>query len=144
MIVIDPGVGYRYKLSSQNGDKIRLDNKSDDGDDVASGVGSILTGSGNKFTLYGSFSGKSEGVNYTTIEVISGEKTATVIKDFKDAFIIKSKTGDDFDAVLLPVGTGRIWYEADSLASTISTFRMQQVLTSAKGAHGKMSVFFRK
>ena len=54
--------------------------------------------------------------------------------DFGIRFIINGKTGDDNNTVLIPVGTGRVFYDGDYISGISSTFRLAApLLTSFSG-----------
>ena len=55
---------------------------------------------------------------------MSGEITATGIKNLQYAFIVKEKTGDTDNSVLIAVGKGRIWRDQDALSTPTSGFRI--------------------
>lgn len=114
---------YKYRFSGQADNKVMLDYKNTGNSDVANGLGSFLSGSGNQFTLFSETVGVSGGVNYKSVTIISGELTATGVKNFQHSFVITQKTGDETNTVLIPVGTGRIWKDGDGMASFTSSYR---------------------
>lgn len=114
---------YKYRFSGQVGDKVQLDYKNSAGSDAGNGLGSYLSGSGNMFTLFAEVEGVASGISYKQVLIISGEVTATGVKNFQQSLVITQKTGDDNNTVLIPVGAGRIWKDGDALASFTSVYR---------------------
>jgi hypothetical protein len=116
---------YSFKFSGQNADDVKLDFKQTGASTLeGSGITSFLAGSGNKFTLFGEITGKSLGVGYKQLAVLSGEITPTGIKDFQYAFVFTSKDGDTSNSILIPVGKSRVWIDGDGLADKAGTFRL--------------------
>lgn len=113
---------YRYKLYEQKGDEVKIDYKNT-GTDSGSGIGGFLSGEGKKFSLFSELSGTASGIPYKHLTIISGEMTSTGIKDFQYAFVMKEKTGDASNSILIATGKSRIWIDGDSLASKVETFR---------------------
>lgn len=112
---------YRYKFYDQKKDEVKVDYKQTA--DNGTGIGAFLSGSGNKFTLFAELAGVGSSVPYKQLTVISGEVTDKGIKDFQFAFVMKEKTGDSTNTVLIATGKSRIWIDGDSLASKVETFR---------------------
>lgn len=119
---------YRYKFYSQDARllSIKCDFKSEKGSDTGVGVGSFISGYGNKFTIFSEEVGVSSNIPYKRISIFSGEITSSGIKDFQKAFIIKEKTGDDNNTKLIPVGTGRVFVDGDGLASKTNVYGGRQ------------------
>lgn len=113
---------YRYKFYEQKGDEVKVDYKNV-GTDSGSGIGAFLSGSGKKFSLFAELSGTAAGIPYKHLTVISGEMAGNGIKNFQYAFVLKEKTGDASNSILMPTGKSRIWIDGDSLASKVETFR---------------------
>jgi hypothetical protein len=113
---------YRYKLYEQKGDEVKIDYKNT-GTDTGSGIGGFLSGSDKKFSLFAELSGTASGIPYKHLTVISGEIEGSGIKNFQYAFVMKDKTGDESNSILIATGKSRIWIDGDSLASKVETFR---------------------
>lgn len=126
---------YKYQFYNQSGTKIYVNYKNEMSTDVGSGVGAILHGENNNFSLFYKFTGTAQGVPYTMAGVISGTYTSTGIKDFKIGFILTNKTGDQDNTILEPVNTGRVWYDGNNLASISSAYKMahQALINQAEG-----------
>ncbi|HTN47692.1 MAG TPA: hypothetical protein VL098_15185 [Flavipsychrobacter sp.] len=114
---------YKYKMYDQTAGDVKIDYKQIGGSDEGNGVGSFISGTGNKFSIFSELAGTSGSVSYTHVAVISGEITADGIKDFQYGFILTKKTGDDNNTVLIPVGSSRIWDDGDNLADKAAEFK---------------------
>ena len=101
---------YTYKFYEQTSDNGSVKVAYKSGTDNATGLGSVVAGNGSKFTI---FSELSTTAGNTVINIISGEITASGIKDWQDSYVNKST----LDKV-------RIFKDGDGLASATSTFRM--------------------
>lgn len=115
---------YKYKFYDQTGGNVKVDYKQPSASDHGSGLGSFISGSGNKFSIFSESNGGTSSIEYTTVSVISGELTSTGIKDFQYGFIFTKKTGDDGDVNYIPKGKSRVWIDGNALADKVSTFRM--------------------
>lgn len=113
---------YKFKLYDQSGDEVKIDVKQSS--ETATGLGSYVSGFGNKFTIFAQTKGVQSGIQNTQLLVISGELSNDGIIDFQYAFTFTAKTGDTSNSVLIPVGKSRIWEDGDKLASKTSSFRM--------------------
>jgi len=108
---------YIYHIYNQSGSNVTIDWRQNGGADVATGLGSFISGSGNSFTLFCQSSGVSTGISYKIVTIISGTITSTGIADFQTAFVLTDKTGDSSNSYLLPIGEGRIWKDGNGLAT---------------------------
>jgi len=108
---------YTYKFYDQNNEKltVNIDYTIDGGSDVAKGVGSFISGSGDKFSAFFVTEGVSKGINYKSLTIVSGRKTATGIVDWTDMLRLTQKDPDPTKQ-LIDVGGTRIFKEDDSLA----------------------------
>ncbi|MBC3786261.1 hypothetical protein [Spirosoma utsteinense] len=113
---------YKFKFYDQSGDEVKLDVKQSS--ETATGLGSYVSGFGNKFTIFAETKGVQSGIQNTQLSVISGELSNDGIINFQYAFTFTAKTGDASNSVLIPVGKARIWEDGDKLASETSSFRM--------------------
>ena len=107
---------YRYKFYEQNGIKITTDYIAE-GDrrfDIATGEGTIISGSGNKFTVYMKVKGNNGGALYKEAKVFSGEITPEGIRNIQMGLCIVEK--DDPKGELIPVGGIRVFNNESSLA----------------------------
>lgn len=104
---------YRFKFYDQNGVEVKTSYTSD-GDDIASGEGSIISGAKNKFTAYLRINGGSNGATYKIATIISGEISTEGIRNLEIGLCMIEK--NDPDDVLMDVGTIRIWADRDKFA----------------------------
>ena len=103
---------YRFKFYDQQNIKVKTSYISDD--DTASGQGSIISGSGNKFTAYLRVNGSTSLATYKMAIVISGEISSEGGKDFKLGICMIEK--DDPTKDLMDIGTIRVWVDQDKFA----------------------------
>ena len=121
-----------YKFSNQNTGKftVRVDYADTHGGDVGTdSTATYISGSGKLFTIFAQSSGVESGINYTNLEVISGEVASGGIANFQLTDYLASK-GADPTTKLEPAGSTRIFYDSD-LLSTPYTGTI--VLNSLKG-----------
>ncbi len=121
---------YTYKFYNQNNDDltVAIDYKIDGKTDTASGVGSFLSGSGNKFSAFFVTKGVARGINYKSVTIISGSKTADGIVDWTDCLRIMEKDPDP-TKILIETGGTRIFKEDDAIANTASTVAGKKTLS---------------
>lgn len=113
---------YKFRFYDQAGDDLKLDIKQSN--ETATGLGSFVSGFGNKFTIFAQTEGVQSGIENTQLSVISGEVSANGIINFQYAFTITAKTGDTQNDTLIPVGKARVWEDGDQVANKTTTFRM--------------------
>ncbi|MGV3560273.1 hypothetical protein [Larkinella arboricola] len=134
--IIDDGAYKFYQQTTTN--SITYDFKYANGANPGIGNGALIAGNGNDFTVFSEESGVSTNngvsISYKTLAIISGELTSSGIRDFHYAFIIKEKTGDDSNKILIPVNTGRIWNDGDQLAIRTNSFRLQTTFKATNKA----------
>ena len=108
---------YRFKFYDQVGTRVKTDyvNEAFINEEQATGRGTIISGSGNKFTAYLDMNIIDSGIKTRDVSVLSGEITPNGIKDFQYGFLKIEKTGD-FQNKLVPERTIRIWVSKDKLA----------------------------
>ena len=123
----DKVVDYTYKFFEPSADNttIKVSYKTNIGDN-ATGLGSVVAGSGNKFTVFSELS-TSGGVVY--INIISGEMTSTGIKDWQDSYVLKTE-----------LEKNRIYKDGDGFSELKTTFRLaaseetkKEIVLSGKG-----------
>jgi hypothetical protein len=121
----DKVVDYTYKFFEPSADNttIKVSYKSSTGD--ATGLGSVVSGNGNKFTI---FSELTSTLGNVYINIISGEITSTGIKDWQDSYVLKSE-----------LEKNRIWKDGDGFSELKTSFRLaaseveQEPNTGSKG-----------
>jgi hypothetical protein len=106
----DKVVDYTYKFFEPSSDNttIKVSYKSSVGD--ATGLGSVVAGNGNLFTIFSELTSSSGNVY---INIISGEITSTGIKNWQDSFVLKSE-----------LTKNRIWKDGDGFSESKSSFRL--------------------
>ena len=62
---------YKFRFYDQVGDEVKLDFKQSN--ETATGLGSYVSGFGNKFTIFAQTKGTQSGIDNTQLSVISGE-----------------------------------------------------------------------
>lgn len=113
---------YKFRFYDQVGDEVKLDFKQSS--ETATGLGSFVSGFGNKFTIFAQTKGVQSGIQNTQLSVISGEIGSDGIINFQYAFTFTEKTGDASNSILIPVGKSRIWEDGNQLASKTNAFRI--------------------
>jgi len=83
---------------------------------AGSGLGSFITGSGNKFSVFTEISGTSSGYPYKSVEIRSGEITATGIKNYYMSGIITEDA-----PTTIKRGQGRLYYDKDGFSEKLSS-----------------------
>lgn len=116
--------GYTYRFSNQTADNnfVEIDYKNGGGD-TGSGLGAFLSGNGNLFSIFAEVTGRSNGVDYVMLKIISGEITSNGIKNFQESLYMKEKSEGSGAGQLIPVNTGRIWFENDFISESRSSYR---------------------
>ena len=85
-------------------------------DDTATGLGAFISGDKDCFSVYVRVDGSADGCNYASPIIYSGCLADEGIEGFSLGLIMKSKQGDNCDA-LMPEGAARIIKEQDGLAA---------------------------
>lgn len=114
---------YKYRFANQTADAITVSKKNYSETDTASGIAGYISGSGNAFTIFGKISGVSNSTPYTEVMIVSGTMTPSGIADMQYGFIVTAKTGDLSNTAIIPVGTGRVFYDGDELSEYLTSFR---------------------
>lgn len=132
---------YKFKLYNQSGNTINVSLKDVSGNysDTANGIAAYISGTDNSFTIFGQISGVASSIPYTEVIIISGIKTASGIQNMQEGFVMTSKTGDNFNSVLIPVGTGRTFYDEDFISGTSAFFRMPGLKSIIQTTAGSLS-----
>ncbi len=111
-------VDYTYDFYDQSSDgEISMDYEAPEANDVAEGVGAFISGSKNCFSIFIDTTGVANGCHYKTPSVISGCLSSDGITEWRNAFIMREKSGDNCDQ-LIPEGHRRIISETDDLAES--------------------------
>ena len=112
--------GYQYRFYDQKGVNVKTDYENKDFfvQEKALGKGTIISGSGNKFTVFMEVDGEHVGeATYKNLALLSGEVTPQGIKNFKYGFYMMQK--DDPYNKLMPVGATRIWFDNDFISERL-------------------------
>ena len=81
------------------------------GAETASGLGSVISGTGNNFTVYTAITGTLDGYQFKTVEIYSGEITATGIKNFYHTIIMVEPTPET-----ILIDQARLFYDQDGFS----------------------------
>lgn len=105
----DKAVNYKYRFYEQNGVKLKSDYRAlkFGVNDIATGSGAIISGSGNTFTVFLNHAAHTEGVKNNDITLISGEITPEGIKDLVLTLTVTEK--EDTNNQIMKVGVYRIF-----------------------------------
>ncbi|EEK15522.1 hypothetical protein CAPGI0001_0754 [Capnocytophaga gingivalis ATCC 33624] len=105
----DKAVNYKYRFYQQNGVKLKSDYRAlkFGVNDIATGSGAIISGSGNNFTVFLNHAAHTEGVKNNDIILISGEITPEGIKDLLLTLTVTEK--EDTNNQIMKVGVYRIF-----------------------------------
>ena len=105
----DKAVNYKYRVYQQNGVKLKSDYRAlkFGVNDIATGSGAIISGSGNNFTVFLNHAAHTEGVKNNDIILISGEITSEGIKDLVLTITVTKK--EDMGNRIMKVGVYRIF-----------------------------------
>ena len=105
----DKAVNYKYRFYEQNGVKLKSDYRAlkFGVNDIATGSGAIISGSGNNFTVFLNHAAHTEGVKNNDIILISGEITSEGIKDLVLTLTVTEK--EDTNNQIMKVGVYRIF-----------------------------------
>jgi len=130
---------YKYQFTNQDNNSFAINvnykdvaaGGTDAGSDVAA---TYITGSGNAFTIIAQLSGTSNGIPYTSLEILSGTVTANGIANFQKSEYLESK-GSDPSNLLEPVGSTRIFEDQDGLSATQTTFSVKGNQIQSAGAN---------
>jgi hypothetical protein len=117
---------YDFDFTNQNNANASIDfvykDVADGATDNGAAIGAtLISGSGNLFTVYAQAQDTTQTVVSTTILLVSGEVTTGGIKNMQLGVYEKTK-GPDPNGDVVPVGTTRIFKDQDELSITLSTF----------------------
>jgi len=108
----------RITFSKQDNAKQTITINYTQGSAITSDLGSYITGSGNKFTVFAEVETTKNESTYKAVEVYSGEITPDGIKNFYTALIVTLKASWSIN-----VGEGRLLYDSDGFSERITSTR---------------------
>ena len=117
----DKAVNYKYRFYQQNGVKLKSDYRAlkFGVNDIATGSGAIISGSGNNFTVFLNHAAHTEGVKNNDIILISGEITPEGIKDLVLTLTVTEK--EDTNNQIMKVGVYRI-FQHEGIARRVTLY----------------------
>ena len=88
---------------------------------IGSGLGSFITGNGNKFTVYTPISGTFHGRPFKSVDIYSGEITSTGIKNLNHVLIMTQAASYSLlGPNTIRNGQGRLFYDSDGFSERIT------------------------
>ncbi|MCD6098297.1 hypothetical protein J7K18_05310 [bacterium] len=113
---------YYYNFFNQTEDyEIEVNYHSEGYTDVATGVGSFISGSGSDFSVFlqieGEIDDSTDYATYTLAKIVSGTISASGIIDCQIGFILTDKY--DPDDILIEINDARVFEDSDGLANRI-------------------------
>ena len=117
----DKAVNYKYRFYQQNGVKLKSDYRAlkFGVNDIATGSGAIISGSGNNFTVFLNHAAHTEGVKNNDITLISGKLTPEGIKDLVLTITVTKK--EDMGNRIMKVGVYRI-FQHEGIARRVTLY----------------------
>lgn len=115
---------YFFKFYDQNmeNNTVMVDYTNKVGD-LGTGIGAFISGSSNKFTIFIESTGNDGGTDYKNIGILSGELNSNKeIKHLQYAIYLKEKNEKPGTTRLIPVNTGRIWIDGDTITKRTPTY----------------------
>ncbi|MDO4881256.1 MAG: hypothetical protein Q3983_08245 [Capnocytophaga sp.] len=110
---------YKYKFYEQNGIKVKSDYKEIQERESATGTGVIISGSGNKFTIFMEHSAVTLGVKNKDVYILSGELTSEGIKNLVFTMMVTEK--EDNSSKIIEVGVYRI-FQHEGIAKKVTQY----------------------
>ena len=112
---------FKYKFYEQNGVKLKSDYRvlKFGVNDIATGSGAIISGSGNNFTVFLNHAAHTEGVKNNDITLISGKLTPEGIKDLVLTITVTKK--EDMGNRIMKVGVYRI-FQHEGIARRVTLY----------------------
>jgi hypothetical protein len=76
------------------------------------------------FTVFAEVKGTSSSVGYTSLIVISGDVTSKGIANYQESLYLIQKSEGPSGTTLMPVNSGRVWFDNDRLAEKLNNYRI--------------------
>ncbi|WP_367914606.1 hypothetical protein [Leadbetterella sp. DM7] len=112
-------LSYTFHGQSSKNQKISLTYYDEAADETGEAKNGYVSGNGNYFTVFANSTGKSEGISYGAIFIVSGEITPTGIKNLRESITITYKLLD-FNNKLMSKGATRIFKDGDGFSEKYS------------------------
>ena len=122
--------GYKFAdmqltFSKQDNAKLTVVCDYINGTQIGSGLGSFITGNGNKFSVFTEVSGTFSGYPFKSVEIYSGEITPSGIKDYYSAIMITEEAPGTIKR-----GQGRLIYDSDGSSERTTQSKATPTLKS--------------
>ena len=114
------GIGYQFAdmqitFSKQNNVDLTIVTDYINGPQTGSGLGSFITGNGNKFTVFTEITGIMNGYPFKSVDIYSGEITPAGIANFYHAGMVTDEA-----PTTIKRGQGRLSFDSDGFSQKIS------------------------
>lgn len=137
---------YKMKFTNQDNTSNTISfeylNVSQDLDSGSDENATFVTGTDDKFTVFARVTGIAAGINITALKIVSGQKTSTGVASMQYYVYLISK-GNDPDHQLEPVGSTRMFVDADQVSEPQSIFSLPKPAILFKPTPVPRSVFAR-
>ncbi|WDF54931.1 hypothetical protein [Mucilaginibacter sp. KACC 22063] len=116
---------YKLQFQNQNSTQYTVNLAYKDvqsgGDAAADNNATYIAGQNNLFTVFAQSKGATKGINYVTLDVISGQVDAGAMKNLIWSHYLVSKDADPLN-MIIPVGSTRIFTDKDGSSDSQTTF----------------------
>lgn len=120
-VVVSP---YDYTFYDQVKHDVKMNFIALKADHKADGVGTIILGDGDYFSVFFEVKGVDRGVGHTRLEIISGRISKEGIHGLQKGFLLTSKETEkekENGVQLMPVGKSRIFFDGDGMSERIAS-----------------------
>jgi len=131
--------GYKFAdmlitFSEQDNTKLTVVCDYINGPQIGSGLGSFVTGNGNKFSVFTEVTGTMSSYPFKSVEIYSGEITSSGIKNFYSALMITEEAPGTIKR-----GQGRLIYDSDGFSEKTTQSNVAS-LRSTRNSSSEVSV----
>lgn len=115
---------YDYTFYNQVKNDVKMSFRGLRVDHKADGVGAIILGDGDYFSVFLEGKGVDQGVENTRLDVISGRISEEGIHDFQNGFLLTSKDSEkekEGTVRLMPLGKSRIFFDGDGMSERLAS-----------------------